>query len=103
MPENPDSDQPVIIFQARIEPAESGFDAPADLPLLQAAERSGQVVASSCRNGTCRACIAQLLSGEVMYRIEWPGLSAEEKKAGCLLPCAAYPLADVVWTRFNDR
>lgn len=92
-----------ITFKARIDPAGTCFNAPADSTLLQAVERSGLEVASSCRNGTCRACIAQLLSGEVMYRIEWPGLSANEKKSGCLLPCAAYPLSDVVWTRFIDQ
>ena len=33
--------------------------------------------------------------GEVRYAIEWPGLSAEEKAEGCVLPCVAYPASDV--------
>lgn len=87
------------LFQARIEPGGQRFDAPAEIPLLLAAERAGLAVVSSCRNGTCRACICQLLSGRVMYRIEWPGLSAEEKQTGTILPCVAYPLSDVVFSK----
>ena len=34
--------------------------------------------------------------GQVAYRIDWPGLSAEEKADGFILPCVAYPLSDVV-------
>ena len=30
------------------------------------------------------------------YRIEWPGLSAEEKRVGMILPCVAYPGGVVV-------
>jgi ferredoxin len=89
-------DSPPPVFQARIGPGGPHFDAPADMPLLLAAERAGLAVVSSCRNGTCRACICQLMSGHVMYRIEWPGLSADEKQAGHILPCVAYPVSDVV-------
>ncbi len=66
------------------------------MPLLQAAERAGLALASSCRNGTCRTCLCQLVSGQVLYRIAWPGLSAQEKQEGCILPCVAYPASDVV-------
>jgi ferredoxin len=94
LPDFPDS--PAVVHQARLEPGGQHFDAPADLPLLLSAERAGLPVVSSCRNGTCRACICQLVSGCVMYRIEWPGLSAEEKLAGRILPCVAYPACDVI-------
>ena len=87
------------LFTAHIDPQGVSFAAPASLPLLQAAEAAGLEglqMASSCRNGTCRTCMCELLSGEVMYRIEWPGLSREERQDGCILPCVAYPLSDVV-------
>lgn len=84
------------IFTARIEQAGATFEAPASLPLLQAAELAGLALPSSCRNGTCRTCICQLVSGQVVYRIEWPGLSAEEKQEGYVLPCVAHPSSDVV-------
>lgn len=85
-----------VVFTARVEPAGLVFEAPAGLSLLAAAEQAGLRLSSSCRNGTCRSCICQLRSGQVTYRIEWPGLSFEEKQEGFILPCAAYPASDLV-------
>ena len=103
MPDKPSSeaqpDAAAPVYQARITPGGQGFNAPSDLPLLQAAERAGLAIVSSCRNGTCRACISRLTSGRVVYRIDWPGLSLEEKRAGCILPCVAFPASDVVFAR----
>lgn len=87
------------VFEARLDAGGPAFAAPADRPLLQAAEQAGQRLPSSCRNGTCRTCLCQLVSGQVVYRIEWPGLSAQEKQEGCILPCVAYPASDVVIKR----
>ena len=87
------------IFTARIANTDLQFSAPADMPLLLAAELAGTAdlkMSSSCRNGTCRTCICQLLEGEVTYRIDWPGLSLDEKREGFILPCVAYPVSDVV-------
>ena len=64
--------------------------------LLRAALAAGVQLPSSCRNGTCRACICRLLSGRIGYQMDWPGLLAEEKAAGWILPCVAEPLGDVV-------
>ncbi|MBX3653322.1 MAG: 2Fe-2S iron-sulfur cluster binding domain-containing protein [Ramlibacter sp.] len=83
-------------YSAVLAPTGRAFSAPAGLPLLLAAEAAGIELASSCRNGTCRTCIRHLTSGQVRYRIEWPGLSAEEKAEGWILPCVAYPVSDVV-------
>ena len=87
---------PFQIFTALVLPAHLQFDVEGDLTLLEAAEMSRVQLPSSCRNGTCRTCICQLLSGEVRYTVEWPGLSAEEKAEGLVLPCVARPLSDVV-------
>lgn len=84
------------VFRARIGPAGPSFEAPASLSLLQAAQTAGLDMASSCRNGTCRACLRPLHAGRVHYRIAWPGLLPEEKTGGWVLPCVAYPLSDVV-------
>lgn len=84
------------VFLARMGLHSPAFEAPASLTLLQAAEMAGLTLPSSCRNGTCRTCLCQLASGQVVCRIEWPGLSAEEKQAGCILPCVAHPASDVV-------
>lgn len=64
--------------------------------LLQAALGAGLRLPSSCRNGTCRACLCRLLSGSVSYLIDWPGLLAEEKAEGWILPCVACATSDLV-------
>jgi ferredoxin len=76
--------------------ASTRFAASADLPLLAAAEAAGLGWPSSCRNGTCRTCIRRIVSGTVHYRIEWPGLSRDEKHDGYILPCVAYPQSDLM-------
>jgi ferredoxin len=84
------------VYRARLLRGGAPFDAPAGTPLLQSALQAGIFLESSCRNGTCRSCICRLASGQVSYRIEWPGLSAEEKAEGWILPCVAYPASDLV-------
>ena len=84
------------IFTARVLPADVQFDVEGDLTLLEAAELDRVQLPSSCRNGTCRTCMCRMLSGEVSYAIEWPGLTAEEKAEGYVLPCVARPLSNVV-------
>jgi ferredoxin len=83
-------------FTARLEPTGEQFDAWPDRPLLQSAEEGRVDWPSSCRNGTCRTCLGVLVSGQVAYSVEWPGLSPEEKAEGCVLPCVAHPLSDLV-------
>ena len=63
--------------------------------ILQSAEDAGFEWPSSCRNGTCRTCLCLMHSGTVRYRIEWPGLSRDEKDEGWILPCVAHPTSDV--------
>lgn len=84
------------IFTVRVLPADLQYDVEGDLTLLEAADMSRVQLPSSCRNGTCRTCICQLVSGEVVYIVEWPGLSAEEKTEGWVLPCVARPVSNVV-------
>ena len=87
---------PPTVFTARVEPAGPAFQVSSDQPLLPAAAAAGIELPSSCRNGTCRTCMCRLVSGQIAYRIEWPGLLAEEKAAGWILPCVAYACSDVV-------
>jgi ferredoxin len=82
-------------MKARIQPAGFDFDTESGLTLLQSADAAGVELPSSCRNGTCRTCICKLSAGEIRYRIEWPGVSADEKAEGWILPCVAEPLGDV--------
>ena len=80
----------------RIEPQGWTAPLPAGTSLLDAALAAGVVLPRSCRNGSCRSCRCRLLAGEVHYRIEWPGLLAEEKTEGWILPCVALAEVDVV-------
>lgn len=36
-----------------------------------------------------------MTAGQVRYRVEWPGLSTEEREQGLVLPCVAEALGDV--------
>ena len=83
-------------FAVVLLPSGRRFDALAGMPLLQAARESGLILPSSCRNGTCRTCICCMVSGRVRYAVEWPGLSAEEKAEGPILPCVAIAESDLV-------
>lgn len=84
------------LHQIRIEPLGRHFVAAPGQPLLRAAEEAGIELPSSCRNGTCRSCLCQRRAGEVRHLIPWPGLSAEEKAEGWLLPCVAEACSDLV-------
>jgi ferredoxin len=88
-----------LFFTGQTLPDGQSFDAWTDRPLLQSLESGGIDWPSSCRNGTCRTCIAKLESGQVRYEIAWPGLSAEEKAEGWILPCVAHPCSDVCLSR----
>ena len=72
------------------------FDAAAPATVLEAAERAGVRLPSSCRNGTCRTCICLSTGGTVRYKIEWPGLSLDERREGYILPCVAVAEGDLV-------
>ncbi|MBU6490243.1 MAG: 2Fe-2S iron-sulfur cluster binding domain-containing protein [Burkholderiales bacterium] len=79
-----------------IEPQGYRFEAPATLTLLEAAASAGVRLPRSCRNGTCRTCLCKLVSGNVSYRIEWPGVSREEQGEGWILPCVAVADTDLI-------
>jgi ferredoxin len=86
---------PAPIAVLRIEPQGWVIDVPAHQSLLEAAQAAGVRLPRSCRNGTCRACLCRKLAGEVRYRIEWPGVSAEERAEGWILPCVAEAIGEV--------
>lgn len=79
-----------------LEPAGVTVDVQPGQTLLEAALAQGLRLRSACRNGTCRACLAKLLSGTVHYRVEWPGVLPDERAEGWTLPCVALPDGDVV-------
>ncbi len=80
----------------RVEPDGQTFDAWKNQTLLDSMEQGGLPWPSSCRSGSCRTCMSTLVSGQVRYEMDWPSMSPEEKAEGCILPCVAYPVTDVV-------
>lgn len=99
----PEPHDPAATHAVRFEDGSAAFTASPDEALLYAAARAGIVLPSSCRNGTCRTCMCQLVSGEVGYRIQWPGLLPEEKAQGYILPCIAHARSDLVLRRDKPR
>ncbi|MCE3261723.1 MAG: ferredoxin [Pseudoduganella sp.] len=79
-----------------MEPKGLSFETDGEASLLLAAARAGVVLPSSCRNGTCRTCLCQVQSGTARHLVEWPGLSAEEKREGYILACVAVAASDLV-------
>jgi ferredoxin len=84
------------MFRVSVEPKGLSFETDSEASLLEAALRNGVVLPNSCRNGTCRTCICLMRSGSVEYRVEWPGLSVDEKREGYILPCVAVATFDLV-------
>lgn len=65
--------------------------------ILDAAERAGIILAHSCRSGTCRACITQVLSGCVEHDPDYAdelNIDQSEIDAGYRLLCSALARAD---------
>jgi len=83
-------------FTVLLQPRGLRFDASDAAPLLDAALLDSVRIPNSCRNGTCRTCMCRLVSGKIAYRIEWPGLTPEEKADNFILPCVAYAQSDLV-------
>ena len=86
---------PVPFFTVHVQPQGDTAEAWPEDTLLLSLERGGLQWPSSCRSGTCRSCIGKMTAGRVRYEMAWPGLTAEEKAEGWVLPCVAFPVQDV--------
>jgi ferredoxin-nitrite reductase len=62
--------------------------------VLDAAEKAGIEIESSCRAGTCGTCTAKVLKGEVTYDSDYDALSGLEP--GEILTCCAKPVSSIV-------
>jgi CDP-4-dehydro-6-deoxyglucose reductase/3-phenylpropionate/trans-cinnamate dioxygenase ferredoxin reductase subunit len=80
-----------MTFTVRV--AESGIAFPCEPRefVLDAAERAGYSMPSSCRKGVCNTCEAGLVAGEVEQR----GRGRRTAQDGAALMCRAQPRADV--------
>jgi ferredoxin len=64
------------------------FELIPDMTLLEFAETVGVSLPYGCRQGQCGTCATRLLQGHVTMQTE-DGLSAEQKRAGFILPCVS--------------
>ena len=64
------------------------FELIPDITLLEFAETVGVSIPYGCRQGQCGTCATRLLEGRVTMQAE-DGLSAEQKRAGFILPCVS--------------
>ncbi len=73
--------------------AETGITFPCEPreSVLDAAERAGYSMPSSCRKGACNTCEAELLEGEVEQRVR----GRRTAKDGMALMCRSRPCADL--------
>lgn len=60
--------------------------------ILEAVERAGVDLPSSCRAGNCGTCKQRLLTGEVRYDGEPQALTESDRGNGVILPCIAHPI-----------
>lgn len=63
--------------------------------LLDAAERSGLVLPSSCRTGRCSTCKTKINAGQTVALSDETGLSAQEREEGWILSCVRAACSDV--------
>jgi glycine betaine catabolism B len=63
--------------------------------ILELAEQHNVSIKSACRKGNCGLCKLQKIQGEVKYKDTPNALSSNEKAAGFILACIAYPIGRV--------
>ena len=55
--------------------------------ILNAAEKSGVVLAYSCRTGRCSSCKCRVINGDTVPLVDEVGLTQKEKNSGWILSC----------------
>ena len=83
-------------FQVTNQNSGNTFQVRTNETVLDSLLRQGTAVPYSCRNGTCAACKATLVSGRVIYDDYDPSaLTDEEIANGAILLCRAHPREDL--------
>ncbi|MER2527871.1 MAG: CDP-6-deoxy-delta-3,4-glucoseen reductase [Candidatus Competibacter denitrificans] len=85
-------------YRVTLQPSGRLLQAAENEPILDAALREkGVMLPYGCRSGTCSACMAKLVTGEITYPAgRPPGLSEREASEGKVLLCQARPRSDLV-------
>jgi CDP-4-dehydro-6-deoxyglucose reductase len=85
-----------MTHRVRLHPGGETFEVLDDEPVLAAGLRAGLHLPHSCRGGSCGACEARVIRGEVGYPHGLPpGITADEAAAGRALLCQARAVTDL--------
>ncbi|WP_020407710.1 2Fe-2S iron-sulfur cluster-binding protein [Hahella ganghwensis] len=79
---------------AQVRFAEVDIVVPDGQSLLDALEKAGQSIPSSCRSGLCHACLLRADEGEIPAQAQSP-LSSRQKAQKLLLACQCYPTSSL--------
>lgn len=63
--------------------------------ILEGALRNNIILEHSCKDGRCKSCMTQLISGETATNTEEDSLTFSEKEIGYILTCLRKPLSDL--------
>jgi CDP-4-dehydro-6-deoxyglucose reductase len=81
--------------RVRIHPSGHDIQVEAGEPVLDAALRTGHALPYGCRNGTCAACMGEVVAGSFSYPDgRPPALTEQAEAAGQVLLCQAQPDGD---------
>jgi CDP-4-dehydro-6-deoxyglucose reductase len=83
-------------YTVKVEPSGHTFAVEEGETVLAAALRHKYAFPYGCRNGYCGACKGLLVSGEIDYAKDTPGLSDEDRANNMSLLCQAIPRSDLV-------
>ncbi|GAB3454994.1 1,2-phenylacetyl-CoA epoxidase subunit PaaE [Actinophytocola sediminis] len=79
---------------------ETTLTLPADLPILDAAQRVRADLPFACKGGVCGTCRARLVSGEVEMRRNY-ALEQHELDAGFVLTCQSMPRSPTITVDYD--
>ena len=83
-------------YTVKVEPSGHSFAVEEGETVLAAALRHKYAFPYGCRNGYCGACKGLLVSGNIDYAKNTPGLSDDDRAHGLSLLCQAIPKSDLV-------
>lgn len=83
-------------YSVKVEPGGHVFEVEEGETVLTAALRHKHAFPYGCRSGYCGACKGRLISGNIEYDADTPGLSEEDKAHNLALLCQAIPKSNLL-------